>query len=400
MGSMQNRIIIHVDMDAFFASVEQRDFPEYRGRPVVVGADPREGRGRGVVSAASYEARRYGIRSAMPISQAYRLCPEAVFVEPRYREYSALSDEIMSILERFSPAVEPISIDEAFLDCTGTERLLGSTKEVAIKIKSAIREATGLTASVGVASCKSVAKIASDLDKPDGITICPAGFERGFLAPLPLERLWGAGPKTVQHLRSFGFKTMGDIASASVVELTTMLGAWGERLWLLANGIDERPVETTYIRKSISEEHTFETDEDRGDSIELTLLRLSDELAYRVRACSLGGRTITLKIRLEGFETYSRSLTLDRPIHDALSIRDTARDLFRDFDRGARRVRLVGVKLSNLVSVEAAPAPQLELFRDEGPAGEDDLKKEKIEDVLGNLRENFGSRIKRASLLD
>ncbi len=398
MELIRNRTIVHVDMDAFFASVEQRDFPEYRGRPVVVGADPKEGRGRGVVSAASYEARRYGIRSAMPISHAYRLCPGAVFVAPRYQEYSAISDEIMSILERFSPAVEPISIDEAFLDCTGTERLLGSSKDVAIKIKSAIREATGLTASVGVASCKSVAKIASDLNKPDGITICPTGFERDFLSPLPLERLWGAGPKTVQHLRAFGLTSIGDIARAPITELAAMLGTWGERLWLLANGIDERPVETTFIRKSISEEHTFEADEDRGDSIELTILRLSDKLACRVRAYNLGGRTVTLKIRLEGFETYSRSLTLGRPIHDALSVRDIARSLFLDFDRGVRRVRLIGVKLSNLVSM--GTAPQLELFEDDATAESDEFKKEKIEDLLANLRENFGSRIKRASLLD
>jgi hypothetical protein len=207
------RVIVHVDMDAFYASVEQLDFPEYRGRPVVVGADPCGGRGRGVVSAASYEARKYGIHSAQPISHAYRSCPSAVFLRPRFHRYMELSGMVMSILSGFSPLVEQISIDEAFLDCTGTTGIFGSEKQIAAEIKARIKEKTGLTASVGIATNKSVAKIASELCKPDGLLICPAGGEKEFLKKLTLSHLWGAGKKTIERLGRMGFLTIGDIAS-------------------------------------------------------------------------------------------------------------------------------------------------------------------------------------------
>ncbi len=394
------RVIVHVDMDAFFAAVEQLDFPEYRGRPVVVGADPREGSGRGVVSTASYEARAYGIHSAMPISRAYRLCPTAVFARPRGERYCEVSRTVMSVLAGFSPLVEQLSIDEAFLDCTGARRLLGEPREIGESIKRAIRDATGLTSSVGIASCKSVAKIASDINKPDALTICPFGREREFIAPLPVSRLWGAGSKTVDYLKSFGFATIGDIASASMEEMETLLGKWGEHLWLLARGIDPREVECHGQRKSVSEEYTFDSDTSSDPLIEHTLLELADQLARRAREYGVRGRTITLKIRLHGFETHTRSLTLERPARDTFTIRDTALGLYRNFYRREKPVRLIGIRLSNLEHEAGSSSGQLDLFSPHDPGRAERERKEKIDEILDDLRQGFGVHVRRASLLD
>lgn len=399
MDPIRYRTIVHVDMDAFFAAVEQLDNPAYRGRPVVVGADPKGGKGRGVVSASSYEARVYGVHSALPISIAFRRCPQAVYVFPRMERYSELSDEIMEILGSFSPLVEQLSIDEAFLDCTGTERLFGTPDKLGKKIKSTISEKTGLTASVGIASNKSVAKIASDLQKPDGLTICPFGGEREFLAPLPISRLWGAGKKTVEHLNSLGFHTVGDIARLPGGVLEKKLGKWGLQLWYLANGIDERPLTCDWTPKSISEETTFEFDEADGSVIENTILELSDQVARRARRGDAKGRTVTLKIRLEGFETFTRSKTLDRAVNDMFSIRDTSLDLFRRFDRGGKRVRLVGVKISNLECTGESEACQMELFTPDDEKISGQPRKEKIEEILDGLKDSFGRHVTRASLL-
>ena len=399
MDSLRYKTIVHVDMDAFFAAVEQLDHPEYRGRPVVVGADPKGGRGRGVVSASSYEARVYGVHSALPISTAYRRCPQAVFVYPRMERYSELSDAIMEILGTFSPLVEPLSIDEAFLDCTGTERIFGTPDILGKKIKTDIRAKTGLTASVGIAANKSIAKIASDLNKPDGLTICPFGGEREFLAPLPISRLWGAGKKTVEYLHTLGFTTVGDIAQLPGGVLEKKLGKWGLHLWYLANGIDGREVSCDWAPKSISEETTYEVDEANGAEVEKTILDLSDQVARRTRKGDTKGRTITLKIRLEGFETFTRSITLERAVSDMFSIRDTAIGLFRRFDRGGKRVRLVGVKISNLECADVEESRQMDLFS-EGESGSTDRpKKEKIEEILDELKDGFSSRVSRASLL-
>jgi nucleotidyltransferase/DNA polymerase involved in DNA repair len=386
-------------MDAFFAAVEQLDHPEYRGRPVVVGADPKGGRGRGVVSASSYEARTYGVHSALPISTAYRRCPQAVFVYPRMERYSELSDEIMEILGTFSPLVEPLSIDEAFLDCSGTERIFGVPEKLGKKIKFDIKAKTGLTASVGIASNKSIAKIASDLNKPDGLTICPFGGEREFLSPLPVSRLWGAGKKTVEYLHTLGFKTVGDIAQLPGGVLEKKLGKSGLHLWYLASGIDEREVSCDWTPKSISEETTYEVDEADGAVVEQTILDLSDQVARRTRKGDAKGRTITLKIRLEGFETFTRSMTLARAVSDMFSIRDAAIGLFRRFDRGGKRVRLVGVKISNLECAGSEEPRQMDLFSQDACGKSGHPRKEKIEEILDELKDGFGSRVSRASLL-
>lgn len=394
---VQQKIFLHVDMDAFFASIEQSDNPEYRGRPVVVGADPEGGTGRGVVSAASYEARKFGIHSAMPISEAYRRCPGGVFVYPRMRRYSEVSHAIMEILGTFSPLIEQISVDEAFMDCTGTERLFGPPRELGMRIKKAIKKKTGLTASVGIASNKSIAKIASDLEKPDGLTICPFGSEEEFLSPLPIEKLWGAGKKTVLYLNSIGLHKIGDIARSPCDDMEKRLGKWGIHLWMLARGIDDRNISTDYSQKSISEEHTFGKDTNDAAVIEQTLLSLADQVARRTRKHGARGRTVTLKIRLEGFDTYTRSRTLPFPVNDTFTIRDTAEELFRKFDCRGKRVRLVGVKISNLTG--SGEQPQLDLF-DAASCDPGLGRKEKIEEILDTLRERHGSHVRRASLLD
>lgn len=393
------RLILHVDMDAFFTSIEQLDTPSFRGRPVVVGADPRGGRGRGVVSAASYEARAYGIHSAMPISRAYQRCPGAVFLPPRFNRYNEVSDTVMRILGGFTPLVEPISIDEAFLDCTGTENLFGAPAEIGARIKETILRETGLTASVGIASNKSVAKIASDLQKPDGLTLCEPGREREFLAPLPIGRLWGAGKKTVSELESMGYRTIGDISSLPLKRMERLLGRWGEHLWLLANGIDERPVCGDSERKSYSEETTFEQDTGDRALVERVLFEIADGLSYKLRSDGASGRTITLKLRLEGFETHTRSTTLPEPVNDMATIRETAVRQFREFERGGRLVRLVGIRVSNLEDSSAADERQLGLFEGNESECIRPGSERETEKVLDRMRDRFGDKVTRATLL-
>ena len=387
------RIIVHVDMDAFYASIEQMDHPEYRGQPLVVGADPRGGRGRGVVSAASYEARSFGIHSALPISTAYKRCPDAVFLRPRFKRYTRLSMMVMKTLGKFSPLVEQISIDEAFLDCTGTEKLFGKTDSLGLLIKESIKRETGLIASVGIATNKSLAKIASDLHKPDGLCICPPGEEREFMGPLPLRYLWGAGKRTVERLEGMGFELVRDIQSCPQEKLNTLFGKYGKKLWELANGMDERPVSRSSPRKSISQEITFHEDIDQDAYVEHVLFQLSDSITRKMRTEGILGRTVNLKIRLVPFETYSRSHTLPQPVHDMQTVRSTVLALYRDFDRKGRRVRLVGVGVSNLDSDEEHVAKQLDLFsEDEGGLDETDR-------VLDQMKRLYGDKVTRASFL-
>lgn len=396
----QARLIVHVDMDAFFAAVEQLDDSLLRGKPVVVGADPKKGRGRGVVCAASYEAREFGIHSAMPISQAYRRCPSAVFLRPRFERYAALSRGVMEILGGFSPVVEQISIDEAFLDCTGTERLFGPPERLGRMIKNEIFAGTGLTASVGIAPNKSIAKIASDLDKPDGLTICPCGAEKEFLARLPVKALWGAGEKTVGLLHQMGLRTVGDVAAANPADLDRIFGRWGRQLWTLANGIDDRPVGEDGERKSYSEETTFESDLDDEGLVERTIFELADELARRIRRDGLRAKTVTLKLRMEGFETHTRSLTLPEPVDDTQTIRRVAVGHFRCYARDGRRVRLVGISVSNLVSENGEMEQQLDLFSCSKKAGSSRKKSTRDSDrLLDSLRKRFGDKVQRATLL-
>lgn len=385
-----NRIIVHVDMDAFFTSVEQIDNPSLKGKPVIVGADPKGGRGRGVVSAASYEARRFGIHSAMPISKAYKLCPHAVFLPPRFDRYAELSHMIMKILENFSPCIEQLSIDEAFLDCSGTLGIFKSVEQLALSIQQEIFNKTKLTASIGIATNKLVAKIASDYNKPNGITICPPGFERKFLAHLPISKLYGVGNKTCSYLESLGFSTIGDIANSNAEYLQKILGKWGLVLHQFANGIDNRQVIPYSQMKSIGEEVTFDEDCNDENVIVSTLTELCDRVVRRVRANNMAFKTVTLKIRLEGFETYTRSKTIAKHARDMSTLHKEILRLYISFGRGTRKVRLLGVRASQLISFDDI---QMSLFHDKH-----EQKFEKIEKVLDSVQ-GRGLNLLRASVL-
>ena len=352
------RTILHVDLDAFFAAVEQRDRPELRGRPVIVGGDPR---GRGVVSAASYEARRFGVHSAMSLREAVRRCPDGVFLPVDGRRYQIASRDVMAILRRFTPAVEPISIDEAFLDVTGSRALFGDGARIARRIKAAIREDVGLTASVGVAATKLVAKIASDLRKPDGLVIVPPGSEEAFLAPLPISRLWGVGGKTATALADYGVRTIGDLAALAPDLVVRRFGKHGGSLVDRARGIDDDPVHEGDPAKSVGHEHTFDADTSDIEVIERTILGMADGVAGRLRSAGVRASTIAVKIRDSSFRTITRQRTLAEPTDMTEPIFRAAMDLARPEVRGIR-VRLVGVSASNLGDRE-----QLGLFELDDP---------------------------------
>jgi DNA polymerase-4 len=384
-----SRTILHVDMDAFYAAVEQRDRPQLRGKPVIVGADPKGGRGRGVVSTASYEARRFGVASAMPISEAWRRCPKGVYLHPDMERYARESARIMAVLERFSDRVEPVSIDEAFLDATGSERALGSGETIGRNLKQAIRDETQLTASVGVASSKLVAKVASDVRKPDGLTVVAPGTEAAFLAPLPVRRLWGVGPKMEETLAKLGVTTIGELAALDPQRLARKIGTHGHDLQRLARGEDDRDVAREPAGyKSLGQEHTY--DEDTADPTRLraTLLQLADGVAARLRAHELKARTITLKYRDEDFRTTTHTRTLKRGTDSGDELFRVVSELFQEV-HGRRRVRLVGLYTSHF----GEPTPQLGLFELPKPSTPADR-------VRDELRRRFGEEaITRASLL-
>ncbi len=383
---MAEATILHVDLDAFFAAVEQHDHPELRGRPVVVGGDPR---GRGVVSAASYEARAFGVRSAMPLRTAAALCPQAVFLPVRGARYAELSGQVMTILRRFTPIVEQVSIDEAFLDVRGTHVLHGTPERIGAAIRAAIREEVGLGASVGVASSRLVAKIASDLRKPDALVVVPAGSESAFLDPLPIGRLWGVGEKTRAVLADHGVRTIGDLARLPPDVLRRRLGEHGATLADRARGIDPTPVGSVADAKSVSHEHTFEHDTRDQEVIERSLLALCEGVAARLRAGRLRASTIAVRVRDSAFVTHSRQRTLREPTDQTGDIYRVALALARPQVRGIR-VRLLGVAASGLTE----PA-QLSLF-----AAEEDRRR-KASSATDEVRRRFGSRaLVRARLLD
>ena len=375
-----------MDMDAFYAAIEQRDHPELQGRPVVVGADPRGGTGRGVVSTASYEARRFGVRSAMPISQAFKLCPTGVFVPVRMERYLEVSEQVMAILGRFSDLLEPVSIDEAFLDVTGERRLLGSSEQIARAVKTAIHAETRLTASVGVAASKLVAKIASDVHKPDGLTVVPRGKEAEFLAPLPVRRLWGVGPKTEERLLVLGVRTIGDLARADPARLERRVGTHGLDLITLARGVDDRPVNAgAWEAKSVGQERTYLEDTSDLETLRRTLLGLCDGVARRLRSSGLKAHTVTLKYRDETFKTQTRAKVLEEPADSGNALYAVAWKLFLSV-HGRRSVRLLGVYTSGFGKRE-----QLQLFRSAAPTPD------KVRDAIV---ERFGTdAVTRASLL-
>jgi DNA polymerase-4 len=381
-------VILHVDMDAFYASVEQRDRPELRGRPVVVGADPR---GRGVVSAASYEARRFGIHSAMPIGRAYRLCPTAAFLPVDMDKYARESGRIMAILADFTPLVEPLSLDEAFLDVTGSRALHGTGVEIARRIKARIRDEVGLTASAGVAANKFVAKIASDLEKPDGLVEVPAGQEAVFLRELPLRRLWGVGPSAERELAALGARTIGDLARLGRGRLEARLGGSGAHLFDLARGIDERPVVPWHDPKSIGAEETFGRDTRDVGRLRAALLGQADRVAAELRAAGLRGRTVTLKLRFADFHTLTRRGTGETPTADGGEIFRRAWAAFSKIPR-PQPIRLIGLSVSSFTG--ASDPQQLPLL---GPPDRTD----RLGQATDEVRTRFGPKsLVRGSLLE
>jgi len=377
--------ILHVDLDAFFAAVEQRDRPELRGRPVIVGGDPRA---RGVVSAASYEARAFGVHSAMPLRTAAALCPAGAFLPVDGAKYRRESRRVMEILGRFTPLLEQVSIDEAFLDVAGSEPLFGPPEAIARRIRAAVRDEVGLTASVGAATTKLVAKIASDLRKPDGLVVVPPGEEAAFLAPLPIRRLWGVGEQTRVVLAEHGVRTIGDLAELPVDVLVRRLGAHGATLHDRARGIDPSPVTGDVAAKSVSHEHTFDVDTTDAEVIERTLLALAEGVASRLRAGGVRASTIAVKVRDSGFNTVTRQRTLPEPTDLADPIFRAALELVRPEVRG-RRIRLLGVGAHGL----GEPA-QMSLFATEDP------RRRKAVEAQDEIRRKYGSRaLTRARLL-
>ena len=374
--TVTERTILHVDLDAFFASVEQRDRPELVGKPVIVGGDPR---GRGVVSAASYEARTFGIHSAMSLREAVRRCPDGVFLPVDGRRYQQASRDVMAILRRFTPQVEPISIDEAFLDVTGSRQLFGEGPEIAVAIKTVIREDVGLPSSVGVATTKLVAKIASDLRKPDGLVVVAPGDEAAFLAPLPIGRLWGVGEKTAQALEDYGVRTIGDLATLAPDVLIRRFGKHGGSLASRARGMDDDPVHQGDPARSVGHEHTFDVDTSDRETIERTLLAMSDGVAGRLRSAGVRASTVAVKIRDSSFRTITRQRTLSEPTDMTDPIYQAAVDLARPEVRGIR-VRLLGVTASNLGERE-----QLGLF----PS--DDPRRRAAVEAADSIRRRYGS---------
>ncbi|MGW8282506.1 MAG: DNA polymerase IV [Gemmatimonadota bacterium] len=390
---MSGRTILHVDMDAFFAAVEEREDPSLRGKPLVIGADPRGGAGRGVVSTANYEARRYGVGSAMPIGEAWRRCPHAVFRRPRGRLYGEVSRAIFEIFQRYTELVEGLSVDEAFLDVTASRRLYGDGPTIARSIKDAIRTEQSLTASVGVASSKYVAKVASDLEKPDGLVVVAPGSEVEFLAPLGIERLWGAGPKTQRALRSIGCRTIGDVAGLGPEVLGRRLGeSAGRHFHRLSLGIDPRSVNPGHERKSLGKERTFGEDVSDRQVVERRLFGLCEGVTAALRRKRLAGTTVTVKVRFDGFETLTRRHTLDAPVDTMEALWPAVRELFRKADRRNRKIRLVGVTVSGF---DTAP-PQLGLFE----AAEPDID-HRVAEVVDRLSERYGrGTVTRAVLLE
>ena len=376
------RVILHVDMDAFYASIEQRDRPELRGKPVIVGSPPTQ---RGVVAAASYEARRFGVHSAMPSRTAGKLCPQGVFVPPDMRRYVRVSRQIFAILERFTPLLEPLSLDEAFLDVTGAQRLFGDGPAIARKIKDAIRSETGLTASAGVAPNKFLAKIASDLHKPDGLTVVPNDLTgiQAFLAPLPVGRLWGVGPVLRTRLEAGGLATIGDLQQRSLEDLARLIGQnQAEYLKALAEGRDDRPVEPEREEKSVSREHTFLHDVKDRDELEQVLAGLVDDVGRSLRRLGKLANGVQIKLRWQGFETITRQKKLPAPAADNFGLLAAAQELFVR-EKLIKPVRLIGFGVHGLIAAAARPR---DLFEDPALG-----KRERVSQAVDAIREQFGS---------
>jgi DNA polymerase-4 len=358
--STPQRKIVHVDMDAFYAAVEQRDFPEYRGRPVVVGGAPDS---RGVVSTASYEARRYGIHSAMPTAHAYRLCPEAVFLRPRFEAYREVSRQVREILLTYTAQVEFLSLDEAFLDVSGCSQFQGSATLIAQDIKQRIQQITGLTASAGVSYNKFLAKIASDLQKPDGLCLITPKQAEAFIESLPVGRFHGVGKATEARMASLGIATGRDLKAWSRERLEQQFGKAGLSYYLMARGIDERPVVADRARKSLGAELTFARDSTDGAMLLSRLRELAEQVLGDMTAKGLLARTVTVKLKYGDFTGISRSKTMSRAFGTGAELLPHLQELLEKTEAGARPVRLVGVTLSGLEEVvDLGSAKQQDLF--------------------------------------
>jgi DNA polymerase-4 len=391
------RAILHVDMDAFYASVEQQDDPELRGRPVIVGGAG----GRGVVAAASYEVRRYGVHSAMPTREALERCPHAVVVRPRMARYREVSAQVFEVFDAYTPLVEGLSLDEAFLDVTGSLALFGTAPAIAAGIKARIRERTGLTASVGVAHNKLLAKIASDLRKPDGLCVILPEEATAVLDPLPIRRLGGIGAKTAAKLEACGVFTFGQLRTATDAVLWPLFGRYAERVRERASGIDERAVIADAEEKQISAEETFETDLRQRAALHAELARLTDRVGARLRERRLLARNVTVKIRRRDFTTYTRSQSFNPPTQETATLLGVARALLDAWLASQPRaaLRLLGVGVGGL-----SPAQQLDLFAAPAPAGHVRPRAERagarIDPTVHRIRARFGAAaLTRASSL-
>ena len=347
--NIHQRKIIHIDMDAFYASVEQRDFPEYRGKPLAVGGSPT---GRGVVATASYEARKFGVRSAMSSRKAMQLCPEIIFVFPRFEAYKAVSRHIRSIFERYTDIIEPLSLDEAFLDVSNDKLGVGSAIEIASQIKKAIKEELQLTASAGVSTNKFVAKIASDINKPDGLTFIGPSKIESFVNSLPVEKFFGVGKVTAEKMRGMQLFTGADLRKLSEEELVRHFGKTGHFYYKIVRGIDEREVQPHRETKSLGAEDTFQYDLETIEEMNKELDKIAVIVHRRLEKNELKGRTITLKVKYSDFTQITRNLSLPHPVSDLDIIADTAKDLLQKVDIGEKTVRLLGISLANFSEPE------------------------------------------------
>lgn len=358
MDTTEVRKIIHIDMDAFYASVEQRDFPEYRGKPVIVGGSPE---GRGVVAAASYEVRRFGVHSAMPASRAVRLCPQAIFVKPRFEVYREVSNQIREIFFQFTDLVEPLSLDEAYLDVTENHLDIPSATLIAREIRKRIKEKTDLTASAGVAYNKFLAKVASDLNKPDGIAIITPDKAELFLEELEIRSFHGIGKATEAKMNALGIAIGKDLKAWDEIDLVEKFGKVGRYYYRIVRGIDNRQVKAHRIRKSISKERTFSEDIDDLEWINNFLNELAEKVAGSMQKKNASGKTVTLKVRYDNFETITRSTSYSYHINGADAIADSTKLLLAQTEVGERKVRLLGITLSNLNLNEKGRFKQLKI---------------------------------------
>ena len=372
------RQIMHIDLDAFFVSVEQVENPELKGKPVVVGGRPDR---RGVVASASYEARAFGLHAGMPLTTASKLCPQAIFIEGSFPKYRVASQRFMAILADFSPYLEPVSLDEAYLDVTGFESIYGSIHQMAVAIKKRIKAELGLGASVGIASCKVVAKVASELSKPDGLLEVAAGQERSFLSPLPITKLPGIGNKTERILNGLGIDTIGNLSIMPLTTLKTHFGASGELLWRYSRGIDDRKVEPPAEAKSISRETTFGQDTRDRPRLKATLRYLSERIGSQLRQRGKQARCVILKLRYADFTTITRRHTLRQASDSDQTIFDTGVDLLNQaLSQEKQKVRLIGIGVSSLTE----PAKQLDMLDLSAP------RRERLNKAIDRIRKKYG----------